>query len=127
MINHHIKKERRRLHLYTIGDSYEEVSETSYEELDTEEVKQELEKLKKKMEFNIPERFVQRFKNEYETVIVTNFDDDYHLSEEIKEKNNKFYKEFRELQKCNNSYRKINEYIEVLRKVINCLNIERFV
>ena len=82
-----------------------------------------LEKLKaKKLSMKIPERRIQQFLDEYDCVVVNDFGDLYHMSEEERTRNNRFYEIFKEVKGYKNSYRHIEEYITVVRKVLKCLD-----
>ena len=70
----------------------------------------------------IPERRIPEFLKGYDCVVVNEFGDDYHQSEEEREKNNKFYKTFREFAVTAKRYRNVVEYVKVMRMALKCLN-----
>lgn len=71
----------------------------------------------------IPERFIEKLKVEYSEVTVHDFGDDYHLSEEERERHNKYYKAFKELNRTKKKIRKLKDYIEVMRLALHCLDL----
>lgn len=71
----------------------------------------------------LPERRKQQLLQQYDCVVVNDFGDDYHLSDEERAEKNQFYDIFKELRKYKHTYRKLPEYIVVMRKMINALDI----
>lgn len=59
----------------------------------------------------------------YGTVVVHDFGDDYHLSDEEKESQNNYYQLFRKLNKCKRKYRKIDEFVECARIALEALDM----
>ena len=70
----------------------------------------------------IPERRIEQMKAEYDCVVVRDFGDEYHLSEEEREEKNKFYSAFRKFSKFKHKYRKLDEYVVAMREAIKCLD-----
>lgn len=71
----------------------------------------------------ISEKKLKEIEEEYETVVVHEFGDDYHLTEEEKEEKNQYYKAFSKLNKSKHKYRRLDEYIRVMRLALHCLNL----
>ena len=71
----------------------------------------------------LPERRKQQLLQQYDCVVVNDFGDDYHLSDEERSEKNQFYNVFKELRKYKHTYRKLPEYITVMRKMIDALDI----
>ena len=71
----------------------------------------------------LPERRKQQLLQQYDCVVVNDFGDDYHLSDEERAEKNQFYNVFKELRKYKHVYRKIPEYITVMRKMLEALDI----
>lgn len=69
-----------------------------------------------------PEREAQ-FLAEYGSVVVHDFGDVYHLSEEERISQNKFYTAFKKLSLCKHKYKKLDQYVTAMREAIKCLNI----
>lgn len=65
----------------------------------------------------------EQLKEEYKYAVVNDFNDDYHLSDEEKEKNNQMYKAFEKLRRCKRKYRKLSDYVRVFRLALDCLDI----
>lgn len=85
--------------------------------------KEYIEQLMKKFEaVSVPQRRIDEFKEKFDCVVVNDFGDDYHLSEEEREAKNKFYTAFRKFSKCKRKYRKIGEYVIAMREALNCLD-----
>ena len=76
----------------------------------------------KKLTAYIPERRIKQFLEEYETVVVNEFGDEYHLSEEERIEMNKFYEAFKTFNKCKHKYRKLDEYVAAMREALKCLD-----
>ena len=70
----------------------------------------------------IPEKRIEQFKADYDCVVVMDFGDEYHLSEEEREEKNRFYKAFRKFSKYKHKYRKLDEYVEAMREALKCLD-----
>lgn len=68
-----------------------------------------------------PER-LEAIKKEYDCVVVHDFGDEYHLSEEEREAKNKYYSTFKALRKAKKKYRRLNEYVQVMRDALKCLD-----
>ena len=75
----------------------------------------------RKLTVFIPEKRIQQMKEEYDCVVVHDFGDEYHLSEEERIAKNKFYEAFKRFSKCKHKYRKLDEYIIAMREALHCL------
>ncbi len=71
----------------------------------------------------VPESYLKKIDSTYEYVVVNDFGDDYHLTEEEKREKNKYYEAFKPLIRSRKTYRKLNEYIDVTRSAIKCLRL----
>lgn len=76
-----------------------------------------------KEEIKLPKSYENKILNSYEYVVVNDFGDDYHLTEEERKEKNKFYEVFKPLIKAKKTYRKLKEYIEVTRAALKCLQV----
>lgn len=65
----------------------------------------------------------KELRNLYSIVIVNDYNDDYHLTDEEKRKRNKYYEVFSKLRKCKKKYQKLNEFIRVYRLALDCLDV----
>lgn len=68
------------------------------------------------------EERIAKLKSQYDCVCVNEFGDDYHLSEEERRENNKFYDAFKKFSKYKHKYRKLPEYIDAMREALKCLD-----
>ena len=68
------------------------------------------------------DKIIPEFLKGYECGVVNEFGDDYHMSEEEREKTNKFYKTFREFAVTKKRYRNVEEYVKVMRMAMKCLD-----
>lgn len=59
----------------------------------------------------------------YSAVVVNDYDDEYHLSEEERKKKFRYYEAFAKLIRCKRKYRKLDEFVTVYRMCIDCLKI----
>ena len=76
----------------------------------------------RKLTVYIPERRIQQMKAESDCVVVNEFGDEYHLSEEERIAKNKFYEAFKVFSKCKHKYRKLDEYVVAMREALRCLD-----
>lgn len=56
-------------------------------------------------------------------VVVNSYGDDYHLSEEQRQKNNEYYEAFKPLRRSKRKYRKLDEWIRVMREYVKAIQI----
>ena len=67
-----------------------------------------------------PEREAEMLKM-YESVCINDFSDDYHMSDEEKEKRSELYKVFKKMRICKTKYRRIDEYVRAYRTAVECI------
>lgn len=96
------------------------------EELD-EEAKKEQEKTRKsaleKFEaFQIPKKRLKEFEDQFDCVVVQDFGDEYHLSEEEREERNSFYKIFRRMKRMKHRYGELDAFVDAVREALKCLD-----
>lgn len=104
-----------------IDDEYQEELEESL----TEEEKQARFRAKRMIAKPIqlrPEREAQ-FLADYGEVVVHDFGDVYHLTEEERVAQNKFYSAFKQLSLCKHKYKKLDQYVTAMREAYKCLNL----
>lgn len=80
-------------------------------------------KIDRKKDVFLSERKKQELLKDFETVVVHDFGDGYHQSEEEKEKENIYYKEFSKLSKSKHKYKKLDQFVIVMRQVLKCLDM----
>ena len=80
------------------------------------------EELLRKRTVYLSERRVQQLLDDYDCVVVHDFGDEYHLSEEERIEKNKFYEAFKVFSKCKHKYRKLDEYVVAMREALKCLD-----
>lgn len=85
----------------------------------------------KKKTFTFPESKLNELKETYKTVVVRDFYDDYHMSDEQKMKEFDLYDVFNPIRKHKTKYRKIEEYIKAVREcykfVVSMANKNRMI
>lgn len=59
----------------------------------------------------------------YQRVVVNDFGDEYHMSEEERKKKFRYYEAFSKVTKCKRKYRKLDEFVKVYRLCIDCLKV----
>jgi hypothetical protein len=96
-----------------VKNQYEEEED---EERDGPKVKCEI-----KPPYISPERY-EKVKATFDHVVVHEFDDDYHRTEEERKAKNAYYETFKRLKKAKKTYRRIDEYVEVMRIALQCLD-----
>lgn len=70
----------------------------------------------------LPKRIEEELLQEFQTFIVRDFGDDYHLSEEERSESNQFYKSFKKILMQKHTYRDIEKYIKAVRDTLECLD-----
>lgn len=109
-----------------IGFNDDEIDESQYDENGDPIVKKRgdvFEDIEKRnLTVFIPERRIQQMKDEFDCVVVNDFGDEYHLSEEERIAKNKFYEAFKVFSKCKHKYRKLDEYVKAMREALKCLD-----
>lgn len=70
----------------------------------------------------IPPYMEEELLKDFGTYYVRNFGDDYHLTEEERMQNNKFYKAFKSIMNQKHTYRNLPKYIRAVREVLKCLD-----
>lgn len=59
----------------------------------------------------------------FKNVVVNDYGDEYHLSEDERKRRNKYYEVFSKLMKCKKKYRKLDEFVKVFRLCMDCLEV----
>lgn len=59
----------------------------------------------------------------YKTVIVHDYGDEYHMSEDERKRKFKYYEVFSRLLRCKRKYRKLDEFVRVCRLCLDCINL----
>ena len=78
-------------------------------------VRAKLPKLKKERE--------EMIKQDFSQVVVHEFGDEYHLSEEERKKKFKYYEAFKSFSKYKHKFRKFPDYIKAMREALKCLDL----
>ena len=73
--------------------------------------------------FVSPERLKYIKSLYHQGVVVNNFGDDYHITEEQKRKNNEYYEVFKPLRRSKRKYRKITEWVIVMREYMKAIKM----
>lgn len=90
-------------------------------EEDIKKYRNTIEEARKKL--YIPEHRMNQMLQAYDRIIVHDFNDSYHMSDEEREEQNKFYRMFGKLNRCKRRYRRINEFIDCARQSLECLDV----
>lgn len=82
---------------------------------------------KDKIHFNVsgPKTIEERkaiLVRDYSEVVVHDFQDEYHMSEEEKRSRSAYYEAYQKLRQCKRKYRKIGEFVKVMRLCLECLD-----
>jgi hypothetical protein len=75
----------------------------------------------KNKEVYLSPRRLEQLKEELSCVVVHDFGDEYHLSEEERREKNALYDAFKKFRKYKHTYRKLDEYVVVMREALSCL------
>lgn len=104
-------------------DDKDQKDSEELEELQEEIDKKVIENLKERYDkFHLKKEREEQFKSRYTTVVVHNFGDLYHKSEEERESENEFYDSFKKIQKYKHKYRKLDEFVDAMRAHLNVLD-----
>jgi hypothetical protein len=76
----------------------------------------------KKMSVYIPEKRIAEFLKNYDCVVVNDFGDDYHLSDEERKEKNACYEVFKNFSRCKHKYRRLDQYVIAMREFLKCLD-----
>lgn len=99
----------------TAEESYTGAEIASFEE----QIAEQLEELD-----DLPDEVLDNMIDGYDGIIVREYyADDYHLDEESRIRNNRFYREFSKLMRCKRKYRKLVEWVECARLAMRCLDM----
>ena len=107
-----------------VGDNYEtlyQIDEDTGEqirkepEITIEMIRAKLPKLKKEREDMIKQEFSQ--------IVVHEFGDEYHMSDEERKKKFKYYDAFKSFSKFKHKFRKFPDYIKAMREALKCLDL----
>ena len=99
-------------------DKEKDISNMTAEQIKSAEVRLQYEK----ENLYIPERRLKEIQDSFDCVVVNDYQDDYHLTDKERAEQNKFYKQFSRLSKCKKKYRRIEEFIDVYRLALKCLD-----
>jgi len=103
---------------------FDDEEEVDLSKLSTKKQGEIIKEAKKKTVYLSERRAKEFLESGYDCVVVNTFyNDDYHLSDEEKEANNAFYKEFVKYNKMKNTYRKLDEYVVKVRELLKCLDL----
>lgn len=84
-------------------------------EITIEMIRAKLPKLKKEREDMIKQEFSQ--------IVVHEFGDEYHMSDEERKKKFKYYDAFKSFSKFKHKFRKFPDYIKAMREALKCLDL----
>lgn len=59
----------------------------------------------------------------YSTVIVNDYGDEYHMSDEERKRRSKYYEAFAKIRKCKRKFHKLDDYVKVYRLCLDCLQV----
>lgn len=71
----------------------------------------------------ISDKTKNRLLEEYDTVAVYDYGDDYHIPEDELRARNKFYDAFRKINNKKKKYNRLDDYVDAMRKVLYCLDL----
>lgn len=101
--------------IYQFDEQTGEPVSKKVQDVDIETVRAKLPRLKAERE--------EMIKEEFRTVVVHEFGDEYHLSEEERKKKYKYYEAFKTFSKYKHKFRKFPDYIKAMREALKCLDL----
>lgn len=105
----------------TIGFA-DEMEQTNGQEEISIKKQQEIIEQAKKIIVKIPERRIPEILEGFDCVVVNIFDDDYHATDEEREKNNMFAKYAKKIKSMKRIYRRLDEYVVAVREHLKFLD-----
>ena len=71
----------------------------------------------------LSERTQKKLLAEYDSVVVNDYGDDYHIPEDELKARNKYYEAFAKLSKMNRKYKRLDEFVIAMRQSLACLDM----
>ena len=75
------------------------------------------------VDIKLPQKMIDKFMSEIDCVVVNTYEnDDYHLSDEERAKNNELYELFKPIIHAKNNYTVLSDFVDVMRACIKCVD-----
>ena len=75
------------------------------------------------VDIKLPQKEIDKFMSEIDCVVVNTYEnDDYHLSDEERAKNNELYELFKPIIHAKNNYTVLSDFVDVMRACIKCVD-----
>lgn len=75
------------------------------------------------VDIKLPQKMIDKFMSEIDCVVVNTYEnDDYHLSDEERAKNNELYELFKPILHAKNNYTVLPDFVNVMRACIKCID-----
>ncbi len=75
------------------------------------------------VDIKLPQKMIDKFMSEIDCVVVNTYEnDDYHLSDEERAKNNELYELFKPIIHAKNNYTVLPDFVNVMRACIKCID-----
>lgn len=71
----------------------------------------------------LTEKEKEELRKEYEIVVVNDYGDEYHMSDEDRKRKFKYYEAFSKIRKCKRKFHKLDEFVRVYRLCMDCLEV----
>ena len=71
----------------------------------------------------LSERTQKKLLAEYDSVVVNDYGDDYHIPEDELKARNKYYEAFAKLSKMKRKYKRLDEFVIAMRQSLYCLDM----
>ena len=71
----------------------------------------------------LTEKEKEELRKEYDIVVVNDYGDEYHMSDEDRKRKFKYYEAFSKIRKCKRKFHKLDDFVRVYRLCMDCLEV----
>ena len=71
----------------------------------------------------LTEKEKEELRIEYSSVVVNDYGDEYHMSDEDRKRKFKYYEAFSKIRRCKRKFHKLDDFVRVYRLCIDCLKV----
>lgn len=108
-----------------IGFDDEDLTDVTFQDDNNPEAaKDQIEKAEEKFKKVVfTEKRVSQFLEDYDCSVVNDFGDDFHYTDEERQKKNKYYETFQKLRRYKHKYKRLDQFVVAMREALKCLDI----
>ena len=71
----------------------------------------------------LTEKEKEELREAYSVVVVNDYGDEYHMSDEERKERSRYYEAFAKIRKCKRKFHKLDEFVKVYRLCLDCLRV----